>query len=337
MKEIFSPSHNRTVKLGRKRPVAPAPRMKLARYLQHALPAPPATCSYSDKALSVLSDIYGNDMYGDCVIAGGYHMVGVETGNAGKLFTATMSQIIADYHAIGGFDPNDPQHTDNGCDEDTAINYWTSHGFANGTKLLGSLSANAASRTEIMQGIYLCENALICMELPDAYVNPFPAGDGFVWDVAGPPVPENGHAITAVGYNTRGVIVSTWGMVGILTWEALAKYAVRSAGGSVNIVLTPDQLSKGQTKAPNGVAWIDLIADFDALGGNVPVPAPPAPPPPTPPTPPAPPKPDPTMNLTLLEAQLFAIDKLHATRGVFIVRDQAIKLVCDSLAMHWAK
>ena len=47
----------------------------------------PEEVDYSEKADAVLRDIFLNDEHGDCVIAGGYHVVGVETGNAGISFT----------------------------------------------------------------------------------------------------------------------------------------------------------------------------------------------------------------------------------------------------------
>lgn len=283
MKTVFAPHLNRNVKFGRRRPIAPSPRMRFSRYLTAAVPTPPTTTDFSSKATSILAMVYLNDQLGDCVIAGGYHLVGVETGNAtGTPFVATDVMLKADYHSIGGYVDGDPS-TDNGCDEDTAINFWTSTGFKNGTKLLGSFSVDATNVVEVKQATWLTESLIICMELPDGYVNPFPSGDGFVWDVAGPPVPENGHSIIAVGYTDKGLIICTWGMLGILTWAALAKYAVASAGGSLNAVISPDQLAKGQMKAPNGVLWHDIILDADALGAHIPVPAPPPPAPPAPP------------------------------------------------------
>jgi hypothetical protein len=282
MKEVFAPHLNRTVKLGRKRPVSVGPRMKLGNYLRLSLPTPPANADYSAAAKIPLANIYDNDTLGCCVIAGGYHIAGVETGNAtGKAFEATSAQIIADYSAIGGYVPGDPS-TDQGCDEATALDYWQNHGYADGTKIMGSLTVDASSYEEVMAALYLFENLVICMELPDAYVNPFPSNGG-IWDVAGPPVPENGHSIAGVAYDPNGVTVSTWGILVHLTKAALAKYAVTSAGGSLNVILTPDQIAKGAAKAPNGVAWADLIADFNALGGHVPLPAPAPAPPPLPP------------------------------------------------------
>lgn len=44
------------------------------------------------------------------------------------------------------------------------------------------------------------------------------------------------------------------------------------------MMLTPDELAKGQTKAPNSVAngvdWTALIQDFNSLGANPPIPVP---------------------------------------------------------------
>jgi hypothetical protein len=283
-------ANNKVYKFGRKRPRVKQLRLSFKNYLKGQLPTPPATTSYWPKADSALRNIYLNDQLGDCVIAGGYHVVASETGNAGNLFTASNQQIISDYSAIGGYNPNDP-NTDNGCDEETALAYWTNNGFANGTRLAGSLSVDPTNQAEIAAALWLFENLIFCIELPDAWISPFPSTDGFTWDIAGSPDPDNGHSITGIDLASGGILIDSWGMKGTLTYKAIAKYCSQSAGGSLNVVLTPDQLAKGMTKAPNGFEWADLINDFDSIGGNVsPIPTPP----PTPvspspsPTPPSP-------------------------------------------------
>jgi hypothetical protein len=346
------------VKMGRKRPVARCPRLLLKDYLRQALPVPPSSCDYTGLAKSVLVDIMGNDQLGDCVIAGGYHVVGVETGNAGDLFHASSAQVIKDYGAIGGYVPGNPA-TDQGCDEQTALNYWTQHGFANGTKLLGWLAIDATNKSEVMSAMDLFENVFFGIELPDAWITPFPSGDGFVWDKAGAANPQNGHAFVGVGYNSLGVQIDTWGMIGTITWAAVAAYASKAGQGELYVMLTPDQLTKGQTKAPNGVDWTYLIADFDSMGGNVPVPVPPVPnptpPPPVPvppaptpvPTPPAPTPvptppapvptpPAPTVGVTLAQAQAWALSGLIPLHSV-ISKTQAENAVIKALAKHWPK
>jgi hypothetical protein len=72
-----------------------------------------------------------------------------------------------------------------------------------------------------------------------------------------------------VGYGALGVTIDTWGLIGTITYPATAKYAVPAANGELYVMLSPDQLEAGYQKAPNGIAWSQLIADFDAMGGNV--------------------------------------------------------------------
>ena len=347
LKSVFAPSLNRMIKFGRRRPVAVGPTFRLANYLRASLPAPPASCDYSPAAVRALAQMYGNDALGDCVIAGGYHIVGVETSNAGNAYIATEKQIEKDYGAIGGYVPGDPS-TDQGCDEVTAMNYWQEHGFADGTRPLGWLALDPSDVTEVMQALHLFENCMFGVELPDGWVNPFPSASGFTWDVAGSPDPDNGHCYIGCGYDARGIKISTWGMLGTTTWAAVKQYCAAKANGQLLFMITPDQLTKGQAKAPNGVAWTDLIADFDSMGGHVPVPAPapaptppapvppaPVPPAPKPPTPapPAPVPPAPTV-VTLAQAIGWAIGGLNPLRTV-ITKSQAATAVTQALTKDW--
>ena len=335
LKTVFAPHLNRNIVFGRKRPDPSHPKLSLSNYLRANLPAPPSSADYTSKASQSLSNIFLNDVEGICVISGGYHIVGVETGNAGDIFIPTSTQLNKDYSAIGGYVPGDP-NTDNGCDEVTAMNYWVQHGFANGTKLLAWISVDPTNPIEVMQALYYFENLFLGMELPDAWISPFPEANGFTWDVAGSPNPENGHCvigagyrapgITIVGYTPAGLIIDTWGLLGILTWAAIAEYCVEKNGGGLYVFLTPDQLAKSQTIAPNGIAWSNLIADFDALGGNVPIPAP-TPPGPTPPTP---------TTVTLAQATQWALAGLVKSPFV-ITRPQAEQIVRKSLTSNWPK
>ena len=224
---------------------------------------------YSAKAAASLANIYDNNSLGDCVIASSYQALGTWTGNAnGAPFLATDAQIIADYSAIGGYVPGNPA-TDQGCDIQTALNYYASKGFADGSKLLGSLAVDPTNQQECEQAVFLFEDTSIRMDLPAPWVASMPTGNGFVWDIAGPPVPANGHCIQAYGYSASGLLVDTWGLLGTLTWAAVAMYCASSAGGDLYVGINPDQVASGQSIAPNGVAWADLLADFNSMGGAV--------------------------------------------------------------------
>ena len=79
------------------------------------------------------------------------------------------------------------------------------------------------------------------------------------------------------GYSGNGVTIATWGMTGLLTDAAIAKYVVELAGGALYAVISQDAISKAAAKAPNGFDWTQLVADFDSLGGNVTKPSSPVP------------------------------------------------------------
>jgi hypothetical protein len=301
IKHIFLPALDRHVRLGRLRPAVRCPRLSLGNYLLRQLPLPPASCDYTAAAARTLADIYGNDQLGDCVIAGGEHVRGVTSANAGSETAFSLAQTVAQYSAIGGYVPGNPA-TDQGCDEQTALNYWVQHGFADGVRLTGWLAIDASNIQECQTALWLFENLYFGIELPDAWVGAqMPQASGFVWDVAGAPDPSNGHCVAGFGYDSRGVTIDTWGMLGTMTWAAVQAYAGRAAGGELYVLLSPDLIGRAQTKAPNGFNWSQLVADFDALGGHVPLPAPTPTPTPIPPPGPAPvpPQPQPLFDFTL--------------------------------------
>ena len=307
LKSVFAPHLGRHVKFGRKPPRANALHARFARYSAN-LPVAPAKVDYRPLASSVLADVLGNDNEGDCVIAGGYHWLSIITGGAGKLFKPSLAQINGDYHDIGGYVVGDPS-TDNGCDLQTAMNYWTTKGFRNGTKLQGWLSVDATKIAQVKQALWLFEGSYIGLGLPDAWIDPFPSSNGFVWDV-GTPNSANGHCFLGCGYDDTGLIIDTWGLFGTLTWAAVQQLCASRNGGEIYLLLTADAIAKATAKAPNGFDWATLIADFNAFGGHLPIPAPA----PTPPPAPVPvPVPAPHAPVTLAQAQAWAVAGLAAS------------------------
>jgi hypothetical protein len=271
VKSVKHPTSGKVYKLGRKRPVARCPRFALKNYLARSTPPPPASVDYTAQAKAALGEMYENDTLGDCVIAGMAHVVGLMTGNAdgGKPFIYTDKQITTLYSAIGGYVPGDPS-TDNGCDEQTALNYWENNGAPKGShEIAGWMAVDATNQEECELAMYLFENLYFGLELPDAWINPFPSAPGFTWDVAGDPDPNNGHCVVGVGYNAQGIQIDTWGMTGTMTWAAVARYAVDAAGGALYTVVSIDSISKVTQKGATGFDWSQLIADFDSMGGNV--------------------------------------------------------------------
>jgi hypothetical protein len=253
-------------KLGRNRPPAGRKKLHLRNYMLAELPAPPPSCSYVPRAAGALKQVYLNDQLGDCVIACMAHLVGVFTGNAGlPAAQFTPAQITALYSAIGGYVPGDDS-TDQGCDEQTALAYWQANGAPVGAnKIAAWVAVDGTKPAQYRAAMWLFENLVFGVELPDQWITPFPSAPSFVWDVSGPANPDNGHCFCGVGYTSHGVVIDTWGMTGTITDRAIQTYAAAPNGGEMYAVLTPEIIARATTKAPNGYNWAQLQADFAAL------------------------------------------------------------------------
>jgi len=276
----------RRVYLGRRRPTKSV-RQQLCfrdyRKLFAATTPLPATLDYYTKALASLAHMYLNDTYGDCVIAGKAHSLGVWSGNdsdSGGVVLATDKEIYSQYQSICG--PGD-----NGCVITDVLDAMKSKGFIAGGKsypIDGYVSVDWTNRNEVMVALYLFGALTIGINLPEAWTE---GGDGSTWDVTNTGI-VGGHDVTCVGYDANGVWIATWGGKRLITWAA---FTSRQWIEECYAPLAP--LWYGNDKlAPCGVDAAALAADLAALGGGLippidPTPVPVVPPvvPPPPPTP----------------------------------------------------
>jgi hypothetical protein len=337
MKRVRIHHQNRDVIIGgcrlpRHAPVGP----KFKDFLRAAAayPTSPATCDWTPAAASVLSNIEGNDQYGDCVFAENAHFVGVETGNAGSLFSYSRAQTLADYSAETGFNASDP-NTDQGADPIVDLNYFTQNAYADGTKTLGWALVDATNPDEVRYAVSAFGNLKMWLGLPDGIIQSMPSGDGFVWDVdRGAPDQNNGHCIGQYGYDVdkvnmvgvtaKGAVVATWGMLGIVTWAALASWFTQQNGGGLAVRVTMDWVNRNSGSTPTGLNASAMVSQFNQwFGQNVPVPPGPAPtPPPAPPTP---------VPATLANAQAAISGAFSQDGSGIYVADQAISLATNAL------
>lgn len=252
------------MKFGRNRPVVRARALSLGNYLLRSYAPPPAIVDYTPKAAAALSQIYLNDSLGDCVEACIGHLEGVFTGNASGIATIySGQQIIGAYEAMGGY-VDGVSASDQGTDEQTALQMWESNGFC-GSKISGWIRVNGADPTEVRTALYLFGNLMFGMELPNAWVdNGLPTTSGFIWDIAGPSNPSYGHCVGGVGYAPGKIAISTWGLTGWITDAAVAEYATLPLQGELYTVLSSDWISKIGV-APNGFAMTALQADLDSM------------------------------------------------------------------------
>jgi hypothetical protein len=260
--------NGKTYKFGRKHPISAGPHFKLRNYRLASAPLPPNHVSYASKAMASLNNMFGNDQESDCTIACMAHAIGVFTGNAGDIFIPTLDQVNAMYSVCEGA-PGFPA-SDNGCDEITVLNYSKSHGLA-GHKIEAWLALDPDNMEECKTAIDLFENMIYAIDLPDAYVNPFPSQSGFTWNVAGAPDAENGHCFLSTGYDFRvtghkGFEIVPWGgLIGRMTPAATSAYCAASSDGGLYTALSKEILIAAQQKSPNGLDWSQLLADFDSM------------------------------------------------------------------------
>jgi len=262
-------------KFGRRRPAIGAPKLALGNYLLATLPDPPPSINYGVKGRPFINQMFMNDVEGDCVQAALCKNIGITNANAGRKLVIPDITAQNAYSAMTGFvpnsDPNANNPTDNGTDEVSAFNYMVATGIpvaGVAHKIIGYVSIDATNLKEVLTALFLFENVTPALELPQAYVDMMPTmKDGFVWKVAGPPDPNNGHFTLSCGYETTGSLIDcTWGMYGSMLPEALAMYCVPSAGGDLHAMLTADVLDTLSQKAPNGLDITQLIADLQAIG-----------------------------------------------------------------------
>lgn len=264
VKTIVHPITGKTFKLGRRRPLV-RPEFFFARAMLPTFPAaPPGPLGYPTKAVACLNQIYGNDILGDCTAAGAFHINGALLANAGEVVNFTESDVIAFYAGSCGYVPGN-EATDQGGDEQTVLNYWKQNGLVSGLhKIDGWSGVDGSNAAEVRSATWLFENCYFGIELPDAWINPMPSISGFVWDVAGDPDPDNGHCFVGLDYTDQGVVIDSWGMLGTITWAAIAKYASIPLGGELYTVFGPDAINTATLKAPNGFNGAQLTSD---LGG----------------------------------------------------------------------
>lgn len=291
-------------------------------------PASPASVDWTPAALSVIDNIEANDVLGDCVIAEDAHYVAVETGNSGNgLYSYTRAQTVSDYSAITGYNPADPS-TDQGTDPTVDLNYRVSKGYADGSKDYGWALVDATNQAEVKYAISTFGNVKMWFGIPDSIDNNMPSASGFVWDVtAGAPNPSNGHAVGGYGYSPQGytadgILIATWGMLGLVTWAAAGAWFSSVASGGMAVRVTRDWINAQSGVSPTGVNVAALVAAFDSyFGASVPAPTPAT-------------APVPTGPATLANAQAWAASGINSG-FLLMTKGQAVAAANAGLAANW--
>lgn len=269
----------RQVKLGRIRPKVLPPVLRFKHYLAFSKATPPpSVVDYSPKAMQSVKRTYLNDRYGDCVIAGKYHQLGIWSGNdtdSGGVVLADDREVLDAYHRICG--PGD-----NGCVITDVLDVFQQKGLtASGKtyKIDGYVAIDNTNKLEVQVALFLFGSLTLGIDLPGAWAD---AGEGELWDVTRSGI-VGGHDVCAIGYDDVGVTICTWGGLRKITWAAFMskQWITECYAELAPLWYNSDKL------APCGVNVSQLQIDLSKLQNGIipeidPTPVPPGPVPPGP-------------------------------------------------------
>lgn len=237
-------------------------------FMMSLAPAPDEVILWTRAAASYLKQILLNDQLGDCTIAGIFHIVGSWLADVGCPVPFTDADVLRVYELACGYVNGDPS-TDNGGNEADVLAWVCANGLlADGShKPLASMYVDATKPEEIKQAHWLFRNTYWAFCLPDAIIAKMPTmADGDVWDVCGPPNPNNGHAVAGQGHVKNGnYLIDTWGFEIYITPAFAATLGVPSAGGECHTLLGADSLDPKTGKGIAGVDITQLKADMQAI------------------------------------------------------------------------
>ena len=197
--------------------------------LLKALPAVPDEWDYdvANPAIAIPTPMFGNDVYGDCVIAGRAHQtVRFEAFEQKKLIALTDNDVLREYwKEEGGTGPD----FDRGLVVLDSLKLWRKQGWRAARRkysIHAFAQVNQANQGEVKAAIYLLSGAGAGLLLPRSARAQITAGK--IWDVtSGPdstPGSWGGHYVYISGYTSQGPVCVTWGRKQQMTWAFLQKY-----------------------------------------------------------------------------------------------------------------
>ena len=202
--------------------------LKLVAFLKRIPPVPKEwDFDIANSRISIPTPLFGNDVYGDCVVAGRAHQtLRFEVVEQKKLIAITDQDVLHEYwKEEGGTGPN----FDKGLIVLDSMKLWRSKGWR-AAKQKYSIHAFAqidqTKQAEVKAAIYLLTGAGAGVALPKSADAQITAGK--IWDVTNGPDSKpgswGGHYVYLSGYTELGPMCITWGRKQQMTWAFLHKY-----------------------------------------------------------------------------------------------------------------
>jgi hypothetical protein len=158
--------------------------------------------------------MFGNDVYGDCTIAGVVHLImawnAKEKGNSP---IPTLEATEAQYLDLTGGE-------DTGLNEADVLSRWHSKGLF-GNKAAAFAPIKPSQIVHLQQGIALFDGLYFGIACPESAQEDFP-NKPWTYDPSSPI--EGGHCIIGVGFDSQFVYCVSWGQLVKVTYPFLAHY-----------------------------------------------------------------------------------------------------------------
>lgn len=191
--------------------------------LLRAAPAIPKEYDFDVKHHGIPTPMFGNDDYGDCVIAGRAHQtLRFEDIEQNKIIAISDSDVLNEYFAETG-------GPDAGLVVLDSLKTWRKKGWLIGKKryYIKAFSEIAPrTPTATRQAVFLDVGVGLGLWLPKSAQAQTRAGKP--WDVVSGPAAKpgswGGHYVFVPGYTKLGPVCVTWGRKQQMTWAFYAKY-----------------------------------------------------------------------------------------------------------------
>jgi hypothetical protein len=195
--------------------------LKFASLLMAA--ALPANYDFDSTHTGIPTPMFGNDVHGDCVIAGRAHQtLRFEDIEQGSVLMISNQDVLNEYFKETG-------GPDTGLVVLDSLTEWRHSGWHVGKsvyKIKAFAQVDHTNSTEVRQAIYADVGLGFGLQLPIDAQGQVQAGQP--WDVTTGPGSEpgswGGHYVYVSGYTPAGPVCVTWGRKQQMTWAWVNKY-----------------------------------------------------------------------------------------------------------------
>jgi hypothetical protein len=241
-------------------------RLNLRDFVLDGAPAPPPAVHRSHLELIAQGHLpcWLNNLRGDCVeemILHSIEMFHADAGTPIPLFILQDAEHL--YELMGQWNPENPEATDLGTDENVAMGKWEEGlplSDGNTHTIAGTVAVNPQDTDLVKRAIWDC----VCPQM--AYELPLTAqAQAAEWFVTGPPTGNaakgswGGHGVPLVSYDPYRIRFPSWGGDLLMRWGFHVAYAVEC-----HAVITREMENRSGV-SPAGINWTALNEAQKAL------------------------------------------------------------------------